>query len=73
MTTSHWFSRVPRPITRRLYPLIRYTSLMRALELRLLMPWMRDVKGWRVLDVRPGALGHGLAMVARKDGVSADA
>jgi SAM-dependent methyltransferase len=29
---------------------------MRALELRLMMPWMRDAKGWRVLDV---GCGHG--------------
>jgi SAM-dependent methyltransferase len=56
MSTSLWFSRLPRQITHLLYPLIRYASLMRALELRLLMPWVRDVKGWRALDV---GCGHG--------------
>lgn len=56
MSTSLWFIRLPRQIARRLYPVVRYTSLMRALEQRLMMPWVRDVEGWRVLDV---GCGHG--------------
>ena len=31
-------------------------QLMRALELRLLQPWVRSVEGWRVVDV---GSGHG--------------
>ena len=56
MTTGLWFSRLPQPLARWLYPAVRYTSLMRALEQRLMMPWARDIQGWQVLDV---GCGHG--------------
>lgn len=56
MSTGLWFGRLPRRMARSLYPVVRYTSLMRALEQRLMMPWVRDVQGWRVLDV---GCGHG--------------
>ena len=51
------FSRLPRGISRRLYPILRYTNLMRAVEMRHLAPWVRQVAGWWVLDV---GCGHGL-------------
>jgi len=51
------FARMPRPVARCLLPALRYLNLMRALELRLLAPWVRSVAGWRVLDV---GCGHGL-------------
>ena len=51
------FSRLPRDVSRRLYPILRYANLMRALEMRHLAPWVRQVEGWRVLDV---GCGHGL-------------
>jgi len=51
------FARLPRPLACRLLPVLRYFSLMRALELRLLAPWVRQVAGWYVLDV---GCGHGL-------------
>jgi SAM-dependent methyltransferase len=51
------FARLPRSLSRRLLPMLRYLNLMRALEFRLLAPWLRQVGGWRVLDV---GCGHGL-------------
>jgi SAM-dependent methyltransferase len=51
------FSRLPKSISRRLYPLLRYTNLMRALEMRHLGPWTRQIQGQLVLDV---GCGHGL-------------
>jgi SAM-dependent methyltransferase len=51
------FAQLPRPLARGLLPALRYLNLMRALELRLLAPWVRSVAGWRVLDV---GCGHGL-------------
>jgi SAM-dependent methyltransferase len=51
------FTRWPRPISLRLLPALRYLNLMRALEFRVLAPWVRDVEGWAVLDV---GCGHGL-------------
>ncbi len=50
-------ARLPRPLARHLLPVLRYLNLMRALELRLLAPWVRQVEGKRVLDV---GCGHGL-------------
>lgn len=51
------FARLPRSLSRRLLPMLRYLNLMRALEFRLMAPWLRQVEGWRVLDV---GCGHGL-------------
>lgn len=51
------FARLPRPVALRLLPALRYLNLMRALELRLMAPWVRQVAGWRALDV---GCGHGL-------------
>lgn len=51
------FAQLPGPVARRLLPWLRYLNLMRALELRLLAPWVRAVDSWRVLDV---GCGHGL-------------
>ncbi len=51
------FARLPRPLARRFLPFLRYFNLMRALEWRLLAPWVRQVAGRRVLDV---GCGHGL-------------
>jgi SAM-dependent methyltransferase len=56
MSLGIWFSRLPRPVSRLLYPLLRYTNLMRAVEIGHLAPWVREVQGWRVLDV---GCGHG--------------
>ncbi|MFC2030209.1 hypothetical protein ACFLWA_05715, partial [Chloroflexota bacterium] len=50
------FNRLPSGLANALYPAVRYTSLMRALELRLLQPWVRSVEGWRVAYV---GSGHG--------------
>lgn len=60
------FSRLPRPISWGLYPILRYTNLMRALEMRHLGPWSREVQGQRVLDV---GCSHGLYSLdfARRD------
>ncbi len=57
MSLGMWFARLPSPLARRLLPFLRYLNLMRALELRLAAPWLRQVAGWRVLDV---GCGHGL-------------
>ncbi len=51
------FAGLPRPLARRLLPGLRYLNLMRALEWRLLAPWIRRVAGWRALDV---GCGHGI-------------
>ena len=56
MSLAVWFSRLPQPASRLIYPILRYTNLMRAVELRYLAPWVDDVRGWRVLDV---GCGHG--------------
>lgn len=56
MSLGVWFSRLPRPVSRLIYPILRFTNLMRAVELRYLGPWVGDVRGWRVLDV---GCGHG--------------
>lgn len=56
MGLGAWFSRLPRPVSRMLYPLLRRTNLMRAVEMRHLAPWVPDVRGWRILDV---GCGHG--------------
>lgn len=50
------FAQWPRPIAWRLLPALRYLNLMRALEWRMLAPWIQDVDKWRVLDV---GCGHG--------------
>jgi ubiquinone/menaquinone biosynthesis C-methylase UbiE len=54
MSLGVWFAHLPRPLARRLYPILRYTNLMRAVEMRHLAPWVRDVAGWQVLDVGCG-------------------
>jgi SAM-dependent methyltransferase len=54
MSLGLWFSHLPRPLARLFYPALRYTNLMRAVEMRHLAPWVRDVRGWRVLDVGCG-------------------
>ena len=51
------FARLPRSLSRRLLPMLRYLNLMRALEIRLMAPWLGQMVGWRVLDV---GCGHGL-------------
>jgi SAM-dependent methyltransferase len=61
MTLGVWFSQLPAPVARFLYPVLRYTNLMRAVELRYLAPWVREVRGWRVLDV---GCGHGFYSLA---------
>jgi len=54
MSLGVWFARLPQGLARGLYPLLRYTNLMRAIEMRHLAPWVRDVRCWRVLDVGCG-------------------
>jgi ubiquinone/menaquinone biosynthesis C-methylase UbiE len=54
MSLGVWFANLPRPLARRLYPVLRYTNLMRAIEMRYLMPWVRNIEGWQVLDVGCG-------------------
>ncbi len=54
MSLGAWFARLPRGLARGLYPVLRYTNLMRAIEMRHLAPWVRDVRGWHVLDVGCG-------------------
>lgn len=54
MSLGAWFAQLPQWLGLRLYPLLRYTNLMRAIEMRHLAPWVRDVHGWRVLDVGCG-------------------
>ena len=54
MSLGVWFAHLPRWLAWRIYPLLRYTNLMRAIEMRHLAPWVRQVVGWRVLDVGCG-------------------
>lgn len=54
MSLGVWFAHLPQGLARRLYPVLRYTNLMRAVEMRHLAPWVRDVRGWQVLDVGCG-------------------
>jgi ubiquinone/menaquinone biosynthesis C-methylase UbiE len=54
MSLGVWFAHLPGSLARRLYPILRYTNLMRAIELRHLAPWVRRVAGWQVLDVGCG-------------------
>jgi SAM-dependent methyltransferase len=48
------FAHLPRWLARRIYPVLRYTNLMRAVEMRHLAPWVRRIEGWQVLDVGCG-------------------
>lgn len=57
MSVGMRLASLPRPVVRRLIPLLRYLYLMRALEWRHLAPWVRQVEDWQVLDV---GCGHGL-------------
>lgn len=71
MSLGVWFSRLPRPVSRLIYPLLRYTNLMRAVEMSHLAPWVDDVAGWRVLDVGCGHSFYSLELAlhdARLDG-----
>lgn len=61
MSLGLWFSRLPLQLSQRLYPALRYTNLMRAIEMRYLGRWVQDVQGWRVLDV---GCGHGFYSLA---------
>jgi SAM-dependent methyltransferase len=54
MSLGVWFAHLPGWLSHRLYPILRYTNLMRAIEMRHLAPWVRNVEGWRVLDVGCG-------------------
>jgi SAM-dependent methyltransferase len=57
MGLGRWFGRLPPWLSRRLYPALRYTNLMRAVEVHHLKPWTQVVQGSHVLDV---GCGHGL-------------
>lgn len=59
------FARLPRSLARRLLPILRYLNLMRALEWRLLAPWVRQVAGRRVLDVGCGHSLYSLELARR--------
>ncbi len=61
MSLGVWLGRLPESMSRRLYPALRCTNLMRAVEMRYLAPWTRNVTGWRVLDV---GCGHGFYSLA---------
>lgn len=65
MSLGERFARLPQPLAHRLYPLLRYTNLMRAIEMRFLAPWVRDVRGWRVLDVGCGYGFYSLDLARR--------
>jgi SAM-dependent methyltransferase len=65
MSLGAWFAQLPQWLGRRLYPLLRYTNLMRAIEMRHLAPWVRNVHGWRVLDVGCGYGFYSLDFVRR--------
>jgi SAM-dependent methyltransferase len=54
MSLGVWFAQLPQWLSLRLYPLLRYTNLMRAIEMHHLAPWVRNVHGWRILDVGCG-------------------
>jgi len=65
MSLGVWFAHLPRWLAWRIYPLLRYTNLMRAIEMRHLAPWVRHVAGWRVLDVGCGYGFYSLDFVRR--------
>jgi SAM-dependent methyltransferase len=60
MSLGSWFTRLPPQVARRLYSVLQYTSLMRAVEMHHLRPWTPDLQGWQVLDV---GCGHGFYSV----------
>lgn len=61
MAWGVWFGQLPRLVSDRLYPFLRYTNLMRAVEMRYLRPWATGSEGLNVLDV---GCGHGLYSLA---------
>jgi SAM-dependent methyltransferase len=65
MSLGVWFAHLPRPLAWRVYPILRYTNLMRAVEMRHLAPWVRDVQRWRVLDVGCGYGFYSLDLARR--------
>jgi SAM-dependent methyltransferase len=54
MSLGVWFAHLPCSLARRIYPILRYTNLMRAVEMRHLAPWVRHIEDWQVLDVGCG-------------------
>lgn len=54
MSLGVWFAHLPRAVSRLFYPFLRYTNLMRAVEMHHVAPWVRNVGGWQVLDVGCG-------------------
>jgi ubiquinone/menaquinone biosynthesis C-methylase UbiE len=69
MSLGVWFAHLPRQLANRLYPVLRYTNLMRAVEMRHLAPWVRDVRGWQVLDVGCGYGFYSLDFARRGAGL----
>ncbi len=51
---AHYFSRLPKPLGVRLLPYFRYVNLMRNQEIRMLLEWLKEPQGLKILDAGCG-------------------
>lgn len=47
---AHYFSRLPKPLGMGLLPYFRYTNLVRNQEIGMLLEWLKEPRGLKILD-----------------------
>lgn len=51
---AHYLSRLPKPLAMRLLPYCRYVNLMRNQEISMLLEWLKEPRGLKILDAGCG-------------------